>query len=111
MAVLNKSDILQRTPTAIVVEVGDDIAYVRSMTGGQRDIMEGQFTGDKASMVGVRARVVTWCLCDEGGSPLMEEGDLEAVGGLDARFVDTLFQAAMDASGLGDEAVEDAAEN
>lgn len=84
-------------------------AYVRQMTGGEREQMEQQFTADKEKGRTIyRARIVQATLCDEAGQLLYGPAELEQINALPAAVVYQVADAADDFNGLSPAAREEA---
>ncbi len=85
--------------------------YLTSMTGTARDGIEARIQKGE-SYEGLRAKVVACCLCDElGKRQVVAPPQVKQLGDMPATTLNTLFEAAMKASGLAEDAVEDASKN
>lgn len=93
------------SPPVPVPEWGGEV-HVRVMTGAERDAFEIATVPPLGSLRNVRARLIVACACDERGTRLFEDGDVEAVGALDARALDRVFRAARELNALGPDQVE-----
>jgi hypothetical protein len=84
-------------------------AFVRVMTGSQRDrleIIHAKGAGDN-----FRARVVAFTLCDERGRLIFNEADIPALGAKSGAVLDRISEVAIRVNKLGPKDLEDAAKN
>jgi hypothetical protein len=100
-----------------------DTAFVRGMSGSQYEEVHRIIHAANQKMDGnldifqvpdLLSRIMLWCWCDGSGARLFDEAnrdDWEAVGSLRLAVRTAIGEAAMEASGLGEKAVEDAAKN
>lgn len=89
---------------------------VRGLTGAQRDAYEASIVknvGGKPVMntENMRAKLVALCVVDEEGKPLFTQADVEKLGQKSGAALQRIFEVAQRLSGLGAEAVEEAAKN
>lgn len=95
------------------IELGADTPagklYIREMTGAERDDFEAWIAtrrtarGDLDTR-GMRAELVSRCVCDAHGSPLCQsEDDRAALDRMPAGLLQRLFEAAQAVNGLGAE--------
>jgi len=88
------------------------LVYLRSLKGKGRDAFEGsrvRITDEKkVEMVhdNTRARLLSMTLCDEQGTLLFSEEDVEILGDKNAAVLDKLFEVAQRMSGLRPQDVE-----
>lgn len=89
--------------------------WVRSMTGLERDVFEASLTqgaGDKkVNLKNIRARLVSLTAVDEEGTRLFSDADIAELGAKSAAALDRVFSVAQSLNGLGNEDVEELAEN
>ncbi len=117
MSVLDKSALL--TPVAVervevsVPELGGSV-YVQGMTVTQRNKFERQFrtrsgqTSDR-KMQEIRQRMLIACVCDQDGTPLFTEADIDAIGNQRADIIERLVEAAQKICGMSSDDVDDLA--
>lgn len=112
-----KHDILKagarRVETVIVPEWGGVTLRVRSLSGNDRDryelaIFEGRRSG---GLFNPRALMVALSAVHETGERVFADADIPALGDLDARGLDRVFEVAQRISGVGGGAIEAAAGN
>ena len=117
MSTLTREAILAATDTCIervaVPEWGGEVS-VRSLTGAERDWLEGQIvqrTGKTGTInnENLRAKLCTMTLCDADGQRLFTEQDMTALAAKSAAALDRVFQVAARLSGLRDEDLVEAA--
>ncbi len=58
-----------------------------------------------------RAKLCSYCICDEKGSLIFTEKDIVKLGQKSAEPVNRCFEAARKLNGIGDEATEDIEKN
>lgn len=83
---------------------------VKSMSAGQRNKLATlmltssgrDFDVDLSQLPGVMANVVAWCCVDESGKRLFTDADAESLNEKHGDALQTIFEAAMRVSGLGD---------
>ena len=104
---LTKDAFLGLAGTKIVeVDLGDGHkVYVRTLTAYERDQYEASMFDkegelDASKMVGLRARLTVFALCDENGKRLLKNDDTEAVNALPAYIVDRIFDVAQAINGM-----------
>ena len=91
--------------------------YVRGMTGRERDSYEGKVAGlesgqtGKMNYVNMRASLVALCVCDESGSRLFTEEQVESLGAKSGAVLDRLFDICRSLSGMGEDAIKNSAKN
>ena len=109
---LNKSDFfLLKTVVEIIEipELGGSIG-IKSMTASEREGLERKMQSELDNN-GIRATVFVYSVCDEAGSLLFTEDDLEAVKGLPSAVVTKVFDVSNRINGLSPDSVEEAAKN
>lgn len=92
---------------------------LRAMSAKQRSRVTGTFIAVDGADVKLRAAeignvqllTVASCLIDEDDVPLYGPEELELLGEKNAGVVDRMFAALQDLSGLGKDAIDEAAEN
>lgn len=80
-----------------VPEWGGSI-YLRAMTGMNRDRFEHvamKMVGDSENMIGVRARLAAWSICDADGNFLFTDEDAEELGKKNGAVLDRIFERAQ----------------
>lgn len=106
------ADDLKREEVA-VPEWGGSV-LVSTMTGAQRDAWEQSLVAGgkgKVDISNVRARLVSFCVVDEGGNRLFSDGDAEALGRKSGAALERCAQAAQRLNALTEQALEDARGN
>lgn len=104
------------TPQNVPVpEWGGDGYYVAQLTADQRDQCEVEWQAlGGGDVVGFRAFLVAYCLCDESNNRFYADNVGEAAKALgvkDARPVTRLFDAAVKKNGFSDSDVEELEKN
>jgi hypothetical protein len=90
---------------------------VRSMTGAERDELEGIMAAQLASLApgdrlrNFRALTVAFCAVDDNGYRLFTQADVEALGGKNAAALVRVFTVAQALSALNDTDVEELIKN
>ena len=86
---------------------------VRGLTGTERDRFEFKMAAakDNPDQVEVRAQVAGRCLVDADGKRLFTDKELSKLGAKSGAALDRVFDKVRDLSGMGDKAVEAAAED
>ena len=108
---LNKADFFQLKTKVEPLEVDDlGTVYIKSMTASEREGLEKQMQKEKENN-GIRATVFIYSVCEEDGSLVFDESDLEAVKGLPSAIVSKVFDFSSDLNALQPEAKEGAAKN
>lgn len=94
-----KSDWLKVHTKAVVVN--GTTYYVRPLTGAQLELMQD---ADDGAVEGIRAlsRVVFFCACDQEGSRVFDE--MDEVRNLGMDLIKPVAEAALELSGLGEDA-------
>lgn len=88
-------------PSETVEVAGVGQVEVRGLTAAGRDEWEQRIYNAKGrTLKNMRASLVTLCLY-EGGKPMFQADEIDAVGELPARVVDRLWDIATRLSGLG----------
>jgi len=95
---------------------GDDVVYVRGMTGAERDLWEmsqyvirdGEQVPDQANAT---AKALVKCIVDAEGNRLFGDRDANELGAQPAVALTRVWRVARRLSGLGPEEVKAAAEN
>ncbi len=116
MAVLTKDEILSaddlKRERVELPEWGDEDshAYVRTMTGRERDAYEENCQGD-GGLRNIRARLVALTLCDENGERLFTDVEANKLGDRSSLALNRVCRIAQRLSGLTGQDVEDLAKN
>ena len=87
--------------------------FMRTMTAGERDAWELAWL-DKQGKGGVanfRSVFLVKCLCDEDGTRLFSDGEVEQLAAQDSRVINRLFEIAREQNGLTTEQVDELAKN
>lgn len=116
MTYLSKDDILKADdlPTRDVeVPEWGGIVRVRGLTGTERDRFEFSLAAaqNNPSQVEVRAQIVGRCLVDGDGERLFSDKEIAKLGAKSGAALDRVFDVVRELSGMGDAAVEQAAED
>lgn len=117
-------------PMIVPVEVPQwgTTAYIRVMSGTERDAYEASITGTRVTvargrnaeqqrtlnLTNIRARLVARCLCDENGALLYDASkpaDLDELGSTRADVLDLLFTEASQLNGITEKDIEDLTKN
>ncbi len=112
-----KADDLPMEDVSVPEWPGDDgspgIVRVRGLTGTERDRFEFAMAAARKdpSKVEVRAQIVGRCMVDEDGSRLFTDNEISRLGAKSGAALDRVFDAVRELSGMGDDAVEEAAED
>lgn len=88
--------------------------YVRSLSGSERDALEWQVKqAAESGALGqnARARFAASFICDESGSPLFTENDIEALGAKSGAALDRVWNAGNLLNKFSDDNVEKLAKN
>lgn len=115
-AILALNDL--QTESVYVAAWGTHI-YVRSMSAGQRNQLAAlMLTGsgkdldiDVSQIPGAMANVVAWCAVDADGVRLFADSDVDALNAKSGDALQTIFDAALRVSGLGERDAETIAKN
>jgi hypothetical protein len=96
--------------------------FFRSLTGRERDEFEAGILTEKTVLVkgrprkkkvvdniNIRAKLIaaTACVGSDDPSPLFTAADVEALGNIDGKVVDALFEKASAMAGFGDSDIEE----
>ena len=115
--ILSKQDI--QTEKVHIPEWDTDV-YIKGLTGTERDSYEaslftvtesGKKVDVKMNRANVRAKLLVKTICDEDGSRVFSDADVEALGSKSAAALDKLFEVAQRLSGLSDKDVEELEKN
>lgn len=104
---LTKEQILSNSKPAVKeIEIPEleSTAFIRVMTGQQRDEFETMVTTKNTG--NLRGTVAAWVLCDEGGNRLFEDRDAVELGQKDVRFLTRIFDATVELSALSQEEIK-----
>lgn len=106
--------------TEVYIAAWDTWVRVKAMSAGQQAKLaaltvtssKGELDVDVSQLAGVMAQVAAWCLVDDNGARLFSDRDVEALNGKAGSALQTIFDAAMRVSGMGDaDATETIAKN
>ena len=111
-AILNIADI--KTELVPVPEWGGDV-MVKGMTGAERDKFESSIVQQhgkeqNVNLANVRAKLSSFCICDEAGKRLFTEKDIDRLAQKSAAALQRVFKVAQTLSGIGDEDVKELAD-
>lgn len=88
------------------------VVFIRTITADKRDKFENDFNKSGAGMLGVRARLVSACMCDEKGKPSgISDAQIKALGKKSSAVMDRIFTRCMIINGMRDEDVEEMEKN
>jgi hypothetical protein len=88
----------------VPVQVGDDTLHIRPLTGSQLERLLSLSGDEKLDGVRSLSLVCCFCACDESGVRTFTDDDLAMLGEeADFATVRAVAEAAMKASGLGDD--------
>jgi hypothetical protein len=83
-------------------------AFIRVMTGTERDAWEGQMFADgKPKTEKFRVVLLVKTLADGEGERIFNEGEIATLSEMDSKELDRLFDLASEANGLSKKDVED----
>ena len=102
-AILASDD--RNVKTVSVPEWGRDVC-IRVLNGIERSQFETMFTEKKVDLF--KVRFVACSLCDERGSRLFSDSEVEALGEKSAGVISRLFDVCWEHSSLSQEAVDEA---
>lgn len=118
---LTKEQILSALPKSKndlpreAVEAWGGTVFVRALSGTERDEFEVETGAIKElgdnPLIGVRARIVAWCCCDESGQRIFNSKDAAELGKADAGTLDKVFAVAGRLSGFTQKDVEELEKN
>lgn len=116
MANLSAAQILGIKPKVLAVNVPEwnGSVFIRELLANERDWFEAWQLGadnNPERFKGVRAKIVSYCLCDESGTRLFSDGDAARLGDLPARGLDTVFTAILDLNALNGSSMKEAEKN
>ena len=116
MAALTKAQILQADDLGcerVEIPEWNGHAYVRVLSGAERDAWEESILGDddKVSIKNIRAKFAIAVLCDGKGQPMFTDADAEPLGKKSAAALDRVFDAGRKLNRLRAEDVEELAKN
>jgi hypothetical protein len=98
--ILEASDI--QTQRVAVPEWGGEV-LVRGMTGAERDAVEQGMLGKDgkvSNVIGLRGRVLMFCVVDEAGKRLFQKSDIDALSAKSAAGLERVFDVARQLSGM-----------
>jgi len=94
----------------------DDHVWLKGMSAADRSKFEKQFetpagTRSKRKSKEIRERLLVACVCDEAGSALFTDDDIEALGRQPISMIEPMVVAAQKLAGFSVEEVEAMAKN
>ena len=112
---LSAADILSakdyESRVVAVPEWGGDVR-VRSLTGRQRDALEGMFLAkEKGGLANFRATLAAWCCVDEKGDRLFSDADIAKLSEKAAAPLQRIMDVCLEMNAFTDKDVEDLAGN
>lgn len=116
MKTLNRDDILGASDIRKEkVKAWGGEVWVRGMTGAERDRFESsviQFKGSSQNLnlANIRAKLCALTICDESGTRLFNEADVQALGEKSAVELSKVFIVAQRLSGITDADVKELSE-
>lgn len=111
-----KAAILNSTTKKIekidVPEWGTSV-FMRTMTAGERDAWELAWLDrqGKGGVANFRSVFLVKCLCDENGTRLFSDGEVEQLAAQDSKVINRLFEFAREQNGLTSDQVDELAKN
>ena len=81
---------------------GSGVVHLRVISSKERDHWEQACfgSGKKGAPVSVRSKLVAFVLVDESGKRLFSDADFQLLDGLEASFIDPIFDEAMRVNGM-----------
>lgn len=108
---LSKADFFLLKTKVVPLEVAElGTVYIKSMTASEREGLEKKMQKELEDN-GIRATVFIYSVCEEDGSLVFGEEDLDAVKGLPASIVTAVFDKSNALNKLSPEETEEAAKN
>lgn len=109
--VLTKADFFKLKTKVVPLDVEDlGTIYIKSMTASEREGLERQMQLE-LDKNGIRATVFIYSVCEEDGSLVFSEEDLEAIKGLPSNVVSTVFDKSNELNKLSPDSVDEAVKN
>lgn len=110
-SVLTKADFFNLKTKVVPLEVEDlGTVYIKSMTASEREGLEKKMQTELDNN-GIRATVFIYSVCEEDGSLVFSNEDLEQVKGLPSNIVSAVFDKSNELNSLVPESVEEEAKN
>jgi hypothetical protein len=112
--VFTKEKLLGLKPRIEKVDIEGDCVYVRSMTVSERDQWEQLILAkrDAGKLYNqFRASLLVRTICDEHGSRLFDDADVDKVSEMAAEVADSLYDVGARLSGISKEAVQEVQKN
>jgi hypothetical protein len=108
-AAILASDDLPREPFDVPWNTGGTKLYVRGLTAAEKDgwYAEAMPDGDFRWSENMTASIVVKCLVTEDGEPVLEPGDVEAMGRKSSVVLGEIRDKVLELSGLTEEAAAD----
>lgn len=113
---LSSQDILNCDDVSVepisIPEWGGD-AFIKVMTGTERDSWEMYASKqmEKTNGVNIRAKLVCLCLCDETGKRIFGDGQVDALSKKSARALNRVYEAATALNKLTDDDIAELEKN
>lgn len=103
---LTKADFFKLKTKVVPLEVAElGTVYIKTMTASEREGLEHKMQTELDNN-GIRATVFIYSICEEDGTLVFSEDDLEAVKGLPSSIVTAVFDKSNSLNSLSPEAVE-----
>lgn len=83
--------------------LGDDVFYVRPMTGDQLSVFLREQGDDDLDGVEALARVCCFCACEENGERIWTDAEVSHARSVDIDILRAVAEKALEVSGLGDD--------
>jgi len=82
----------------------DSSIFIKTMSGGDRDRFEIEFLNfqETKKFDNLRAKYVSFCICDEAGKCLFNTKDIEALGSKSAKAIERIYNACKKLNGFHD---------
>lgn len=110
-SVLTKADFFKLKTKVVPMEVEDlGTVYIKSMTASEREGLERKMQSELDNN-GIRATVFIYSVCEEDGSLVFSEEDLDSIKGLPSNVVSAVFDKSNELNKLSPDAVETEVKN
>ena len=88
-------------------------AFIRTMTGTERDTWEMYASKqmEKTNNVNIRAKLACLALCDESGKRLFGDGQIDALAKKSAKALNRVYEASLKLNKLSDDDIEQLEKN
>ena len=109
--VLSKADFFQLKTKVVPLDVPEvGTVYIKSMTAEEREALEKKMQKEQEGN-GIRATVFIGSVCEEDGSLVFDDKDLESVKKLPSAVVGAVFDKSNKLNKLSPDATQEAAKN